>query len=331
MANWFRWTSTEIISSDLDGPTAVVIVPGNLVIESGCLVTTLNRCKGLHIQVMGDCFIRGTISMTDRGCEATGENLGLEFYSDRNLITYDDASWSSLSAIRKIAAVGGSGGTRAAVTGLSGLGGVSASDAGNTGGSAGTTGACGGGGSGGVYLRLKGASSGTSVYGRAGGNATCYSGGAASGGVSALNVDSATYGGVPSNIGGAGGSAYSDADFSPDPDCSGGGGNPGGSGDGGGSSGYTGTGGLLILSVLGHLYFSSTAVIESDGHVGRNAGSDGPQSSGGATGGGAVHILYGTLTDGGATITANGGAKATTGVDGGIGGAGTVRINSLRS
>lgn len=83
------------------------IIPGDLIIKAGVTVTVQNRCRGLHIQVMGNCFLYGTIDMSNRGCYAASPpNVGLEFFHDRNRISENDANWASLPSCRKIAAIG---------------------------------------------------------------------------------------------------------------------------------------------------------------------------------------------------------------------------------
>ena len=86
---------------------------------------------------------------------------------------------------------------------------------------------------------------------------------------------------------------------------------------------------MFILSVLGFLYLDSAAIIKSNGGKGGNDGTA-QGYGGGGSGGVSVNILYGALVNNG-TVQANGGARSTGTVYGGAGGAGSVRLNSLRA
>lgn len=324
MAHTVFWDTNQTFTSTLDGPMVEKIIPGNLIIKAGVTVTVSNRCKGLHIQVMGNCFIYGTIDMTAKGGNIAGQNVGLEFYSDRNKITLDDAGWSSLPTVRKIPAVGASGvqvglytsdATSGTVTGITG--------------NAGTDGKCGAGGSG----SLSSYKTNGWAYTQMSGPGTSFSGGPGSGGIYNFNP-AGTYGGVVGANGGAGGSGYTAAGASYG--SGGGAGNPGGVYNGlGGYTGESGAGGLLVLSVLGYLFINSGAVIKSNG---KNGGavygitSELGAGAGGGSGGGSINILYGALTNNG-TLQANGGIGGAHwgSYKGGDGGAGSIRYNSLRT
>lgn len=323
MAHTVLWDTNQTFTSTLDGAMVEKIIPGNLIIKAGVTVTVSNRCKGLHIQVMGNCFIYGTIDMTAKGGNIAGQNVGLEFYSDRNKITLDGAGWASLPTIRKIPAVGANGASAAGTyTTTETATGVSGNN-----GSAGTDGKAGGGGSGAIYTwKANGYS-----YTYPGGPATSFSGGPGSGGVYNSSAPG-TYGTAPGVNAGIGGGGYNYAGTAYG--SGGGAGNPGGLAGGvGGTNGEDGAGGLLILSVLGYLYIASSGIIRSNGkNGGYGAGGYGEYGlCGGGSGGGSINILYGVLTNNG-TLQVNGGIGPTyITYKGGDGGAGSIRYNSLRT
>lgn len=314
MGSVIRWATDQTFSNTEDGDIVQKIIEGDLIIASGVTVTTQYRCKGLHIQVRGNMYLYGTIDMSARGASATGANVGLEFYSDRNQITLNGASYSGLPTVRKIPSAGANGG--AGVTAISNDGKivVPGRTSGSTG-TAGTDGKCGGGGSGSAY-----ATNVATVTTNRGGNGSSFSGGSGSG--SASSTISGTFGGIGSDSGGAGGAGY----FVIDVSWAGGAGNPGGANGTGGGYGNSGTGGLVIISVLGYLYIHSGAYIKANG-------SAGVAKSGSGSGGGSINLLYATLTNNG-TLQATGGTGHTdTGLSpalvGGSGGAGSIRYNSL--
>jgi hypothetical protein len=297
--NTFRWSTDQTFSNTEDGDMVTEVIPGNLIIAAGVTVTTQYRCKGLHIQVMGNCYVYGTIDMTSRGGNITGQNVGLEFFSDRNLITYDDAGWASLPSVRKIPATDGTAvrthgpGNKLTYNGVDG--------------GAASNGGCGAGGSGSMISDADGDYSLYSLVG------TSFSGGCGSGFWSWLGAGTA-----PVPPAGSGGLCY-------DPTVG---------GDGAGNHVSSNpdppgkTAGLLILSVLGFLYIDSSGIIKSNGGKGGNVISA-EGYGGGSSGGGSVNILYGAVTNDG-TVQANGGVSSTGSVYGGAGGAGSVRSNSLR-
>ena len=297
--NTFRWATNQTFTNTEDGDMVTKIIPGNLIIAAGVTVTTQYRCKGLHIQVMGNCYIYGTVDMTARGGNITGQNVGLEFFNDRNEITYNDAGWASLPTVRKIPA---NDGTAVRVYEP----GNKLSRAGIDGGAA-TNGGCGAGGAGAITSDADGQYGDYSLQG------TSFSGGPASAiwswvGASIPPVPPAGSGGT-NTLGGHGSGNHIDT-VSVFP-------------------AETGTGGLLILSVLGFLYVHSSGVIKSNGGMGGYA--DTPEGSGGGgSGGGSVNVLYGSITNNG-SINADGGARTPGTYYGGAGGAGSVRTNSLRT
>jgi hypothetical protein len=188
--------------------------------------------------------------------------------------------------------------------------------------------------------------SGVYVYAYAGAGAagTSFSGGAAGGAaMNSLGPDwSSGYGGAGAANGGAGGNGGGVSIYV----CGGGAGNPIGANvisdaalEFNSVPAITGTGGLLILTVLGYLYIASGATISSNGSAGgywvsRNDGSPN-EPGGGGSGGGSINILCATYTNNG-TLQANGGTGglgywAGSYMNGGAGGAGSVRLNSLRT
>lgn len=54
--------------STLDGDPVVKTFE-NFTIGPGAFVTVSNRCKGLYLNILGDCHIDGTLSMTARGAK----------------------------------------------------------------------------------------------------------------------------------------------------------------------------------------------------------------------------------------------------------------------
>lgn len=185
-------------------------------------------------------------------------------------------------------------------------------------------------GSNGTTIQSGGAGSGSSdnTTGASGGAGTSYSGGAGGGGGGAGTNPHAG-----SSSGGAGG-AY-DTGYSGVGTLnifSGGTGNPGGAG--GNVTGNDGTGGLVVLLVLGNLTFGTSSIIAANGVAGANCtGGSNRNLPGGASGGGISVVLYrGTLTNGGLTHQANGGAAgvgsggSTSNFNGGPGGNGTTTL-----
>jgi len=302
--NTIRWATNQTFANTEDGGMVEVVIPGNLIIAAGVTVTTQYRCKGLHIQVMGNCYHYGTIDMTARGPNLTGQSVGLEFYSDRNEVTYNNhgvLTW--LPACRKIPATDGTAvrtygpGSKLYYDGLDG--------------GAATNGGCGAGGAGSMLSDSDGQYGDYSLVG------TSFSGGPASGawswlGISIPPVPPAGAGGYDIYGDGAGNGVQTNLQYA-----------------------EIGTGGLIVLSVLGFLYIASTGVIKSNGKKGGYANDGVPHTlAGGGSGGGSINLLYGSLTNNG-TINADGGARQTTSAGGpvsygGAGGAGSVRANSLK-
>ena len=265
-----------------------VRVEGNLTVNAGVTLTTAARKRGMAIYVTGDTTINGTISMTDRGANAVGQQV---------LLLNNGTEY-------QVAAAGGAGGVDL----------VTADNTGVAGGAATSTGACGGGGSGAGHYDAP-------YIGRGGtGSAgTSYSGGSGGGG-RRNDVDSPGNPGIAN--GGAGGAAIRNPTGW---GASGGAGNPGGAGDGV-AAGQSGTGGLLVLFVKGSLTIDTNGAIVAKGNTTGNGG--GGTSGGGGSGGGSVNVFYSNNISAGAEtkLSAVGTADTFNGNPGGIGGTGTTRL-----
>lgn len=252
------YTVSDWFTTTQDTHSAVIIVDGNLTINSGVTLSPSVRKLFTLLYVTGNLVCNGTISMSARGANHSG-------------------SGSSGGATTAVAIRIGTG-TFGAVTNpeIPATGGAGATgtttDNGVVNGTAGSNGGSGGGGAGGKFL---GAS--RSGNGAAG---TCFSGGSGGGGV----FNSASNGGDAVANGGKGGDGRNTI-------SAGGSGNPGGTGTGApfGPDGNPGTGGTLIVIVGGT--FSGTGGITANGVNGARA--DG-QVGGGGSGGGSVTVLFGT-------------------------------------
>lgn len=300
------WTSNQTFGDTNDIGTSAayaqnmvaVLVKGNLTVETGVTVTAVRSNyggpKGLFLYVAGTLTNNGTITMTQRGAYAAGQNV----YLWRN----EDGSYEYVPA------TGGSGGAK-----RTGSGGISTAYHGNVGG-AGSARRTGGGGSGGMIA------SGRSTNSGAGGAGTSYSGGAGGGG--------AYYGataGAGSSVGGAGGKGAANSQYTYG--AGGGAGNPIGACVSNCSAATYGTGGLMII--YGNSIINN-GTISSTGSKGGNA----YRAGGGGSGGGSINIFYTTELVTGSTSAAGGGAGTGTRAssersNGGAGGAGTVTFTQL--
>lgn len=272
----------------------------NFTVNAGHTVTVSQRCKGLYLNILGDLTIKGTLTMTARGCVAEGKYVSV--YDDRVFYCISEDVYARKEALVVIHPVGG-------------LGIVN-------GNSPGVNGACGSGG--GAVMDQRGGH-GTSFSGGAGAGGPLVSGGKAYFGYS-------FYGGyypaapdlTPSDIGGRGGpgsTAWASGYYTA---CSGSGaGNPGGWSDQ--YVGATGTGRLLILLVQGNV--NITGVIQSNGSAGSSdwlQGRDGPtRYRGCGSGGGAIHLFHKGTIAGAEKVTAVGGSGYKSG------GTGTVNIKKI--
>ncbi len=284
-----EYTTDPILGNTTNDQSMLILkYHKNLTIGSGVTIKPQVRKKGMYICVNGTLTNNGTISMTERGATAVGEDVYLWKNEDG---TYE-----------YIPALGATGGL-ATVTPNNGYNGTV-----NNPGKAGLNGTdrkTGGGGSGAAACNVEG----TAVSGR-GGNGTSYSGG--SGGGGAIKRSSGTsYAGNGSDTGGAGGVAFSSR-YSSWYTSGGGAGNPGGVGRHYSTSsldvnysGKVGTGGLLII-------YAET-LLNNNTIVSNGSAGGGGTAAGGSSGGGSINIftsqvftLTGTVSAGG-PITGNGG------------------------
>lgn len=275
------FTAADWFTNAADTRSAWCVVRGDLTINAGVAFTPPVRKLFSVLVITGNLTLNGAISMTARGANhsGTGNSAGATAARSIRIIngTYSGVVDPSVPAI------GGSGGANTTST-----------TAGNAGG-AGTNGGCGGGASGAF-------NSGFAAGTNGGSPGTSFSGG--SGGGSKAGANFATPG---SPNGGAGGSATGS-----NSNAGGGAGNPGGIATGADSvSGSSGTGGVLIVIVLGTL--------RGTGAVSANGSSGGLSTvPGGGSGGGSVTVICGS--DSSSVIP-----TATGGAGGGGGGAGTAR------
>jgi len=276
---------------------------GNLTINSGVTVTAAARKRGMIIIVDGDCNINGTLTMTNRGANtsvATYPSLSDSERTQRILILQNN------DVDLEIPAFGGLGALGKVGVGIGLIG------------SNGVDGGTGGGGSGGCKIYDSGTpTSGTGAQG------TSFSGGAGSG--ATFTYETPATGNAGTLYGGKGSDAYQD-----------GGGGGGGAGNPTGirnKLGLNGTGGLLILIVLGSLNIGSTGIVSANGCKG--GGSDRDRYSepgGGGSGGGSVNIFsVGIFTNAGTVQALGGQGNGDDNVNyaGGSGGAGSIRVMQI--
>lgn len=288
------FVNSDWFTNNQDTRSAIIVVDGNLTINSGQTFIPTHRKLFTFVYVRGDLTVNGTISMTARGANHTGTGVS-SGATTAGAIRIATGTFSAVTD-PQVPATGGSGG--ATTTGNA--------NAGN----AGTSGGTGGGGSGST------ATGGTAGFG---GTGTSYSGGSGGGGRGA----GTTNGGNAEANGGAGGNAASSSGNYTGPGT----GNPGGTGVGSHTS-RSGTGGVLIIICTGTL--SGSGVIEAKGvDGGSSSGTGGTDGNGGASGGGSVTVMR-LFDNSTITPTASGGLGiAGGGPAGGNGGAGTARKLSL--
>lgn len=295
-----NYNFTSVQDSDL-----IVANLTDLTINSGHIVTTSNRCKGLVIYCMGDFYNYGELTMTGRGAYANPTTEGVSSTGLR-LVRFKDGGTDTLSAsdvagfgsafisaeanqpgidgdgtIYQITREGGVYGARVYAPSSSLVDG----DDGGT-----VTNGTGGGGSGGAADQC---------YSGQGATGTCFGGGPAGGGGGSrtMQPDATPYGGPGGSI----------SDVWSSTATGGGAGNPAGTGYGSvADPAEDGTGGVLIILVLGDFYNSGT--ISANGmHGGHNCTQTYKAAGGAGSGGGRIIILYaGSYTNTG-TIEANGG------------------------
>ena len=289
-------------TSTQDGD-AVIKNFSSLFISESLLVSPTNRCKGMLIFVDGDCTISGSLSMTDKGANATGSDASFTPINPPNLGYYwNDVVFTSSLYRSFVFAAGSVGSSNVAST--IGSNGKSLQLLGSG------SGYSGGGGSGGAGVAPN--------IGGSGSAGTSFSGGSGGGGGGS---GSAFFGGHAALNGGTGGNGISGG--------GGGAGNPGGNPSGGG-----GIGGLLILIVKGNLYIGPSGSIRSNGSNGGTASSVN-SGGGGGSGGGVMYIYYGksfTSSSVSPSITVSGGiggAGSGSGYKGGDGGSGSLILSNI--
>lgn len=82
----FNCNSTFNFNSVEDGDP-IIKTYDNFIINQQGTVSVSKRCKGLYLNILGDCIIDGTLSMSGRGAKGKGTNIGIDtrygiFYSD---------------------------------------------------------------------------------------------------------------------------------------------------------------------------------------------------------------------------------------------------------
>jgi hypothetical protein len=318
-------TSADYNFTSVQDGAAVVANLGAVSIGSGHTVTTSNRCKALVMYCLGDFVNYGTLTMTGRGAYAnpttegvssTGLRLAKIVTGGTDVLAASDVAGfgSDLIAAEALQTGINGDGTIYQITREGGVygarvtAGSSALVDGNDGGT--LTNGTGGGGSGAAADQC------TSGQGATG---TCFGGGpaGAGGGSRTMQGDATANGGPGGSISNV---WYSTATGA-------GAGNPAGTGYGSvAAPAEDGTGGVLILMVLGNFYNYGT--ISANGmHGGHNCTQTYKAAGGGGSGGGRIIILYaGSYTNTG-TIQAIGGyggyayanGKSSYAGDGGVG------------
>ena len=311
--------STAVTYGNTTADTQMLILKfhGNLTINSGITVKPQVRKKGMLIYVAGTLINNGTISMTQRGASAVGQDV----YLYKN---------------EYVPAKGENGGTKVggSLTKLSGNNGTN-----------GTNRKTGGGGSGGFYSGTDESSFSSTLkakfYSGAGGAGTSYSGGTGGGGLSAFwntgDANKASAATAGSSTGGAGGNAVCRRTSANNWNATGGIGNPSGTSARKTSVGIgtaqttsaSGTGGLLIIFANDVI---NAGTIESKGTASVLSGYNNTTHCcpGGASGGGSINVFAKTITNTG-TIAATGGTGVTGMLKSGNGGNGSVTLTLFKT
>lgn len=289
------FSNSDYFTTTADSKSALVYIDGDFTIDSGQVFVPSNRKLFTAIYVNGNLTVNGKIVMDSRGANHSPAGSPR---SSANIKLINPGTYSGVPD-PQIPSSGGSAGSGTTAS----PGSINAQ---GTAGAAGSAGGTGGGGGGNATI-------GGSTYGggpSTGGNGsagTSFSGGSGGGGSASLTAQPSpnTNGGNATSNGGKGG------DSAPTPthySSGGGSGNPGGQGRGAGgnnepeSNGVEGTGGILIIYVVGD--YSGSGEVSADG---RNTFYRQHQTGfGGSVGGGSVTIFVGG-TDSGPTPTAAGG------------------------
>ncbi len=317
------------ITGAIDSVMCIRIFHGNLTINQNITFTPPYRTRGMYVFVKGNLTNNGSMSMTARGAAGSGVNLPI---------------WTNAT----LPSLGGTGGTSVgATTGTSqGFNGIS--------GTSGTGRATGGGASGsarknGTQTNTVSSGIGTQGHTFSGGNggggengwnatptdspdATLSAGG---NGIIRINTTgytaglTVTVGGGAGVVGGVGRTFFSNSttvNTSGSPSTA--------------NSGANGSGGLLLLSVLGNYKKG----VQLNGFASRGSnGGNGSQAGGGGSGGGSINVIAKSFLDSNNNVIASstiqseaqlevvGGTGGTGGVNAtaGNGGAGTATIKTL--
>ena len=285
----------------------VVKVNGDLTINSGVTVTAFGNQfggpRGMLLYVTGTLTNNGIISMTARGAKSPGQNVFLYRNQD--------------GTNEFVPAIGATGGAIFTGANIDGHGPDGSRASGRQ---------TAGGGSGGRHCPNATCTSGGGATG------TSYSGGSGGGGLSRRDSAGSAGSGIANGGAGGFGSSFQSPSFGKA--GAGGAGNPGGANSAASgnaactaSPGANGTGGLLII-FANRLINDVSGRISSEGSNGGNAISNAQNSAcwgagGGGSGGGSINLFYkALLTEG--TISVIGGVGGSSNLRGGAGGNGTV-------
>lgn len=306
--------NTNLCDSTTDGEMCVRNYQ-NLTINSGHVLTTSVRRRGLLIYVQGDLVINGEISMTARGASGDPATFGV---GTNGLSFYRFKSGGSQSGTSSIAGTGATAvaaeANQAAVTNgvlinIPRYGAVPqariTTNLTSTQGVNGVNGQTGSGSGGFLYYN-----GGTNNSAGPGGQGSCFTGGSG-GGANFANTPNNLQCAAGANYGGAGGNACGDHPYGTG---GGGAGNPVGTHTN--RSTYThvapvsGTGGLLVIIVKGSVTIGSAGKITSQGSRGGywfNPANGAQGYYGGGSGGGTIALIYaGTYNNGGSILTTGG-------------------------
>jgi hypothetical protein len=238
------FSNSDYFTTTADSKSALVYIDGDFTIDSGQVFVPSNRKLFTAIYVNGNLTVNGKIVMDSRGANHSPAGSPR---SSANIKLISPGTYSGVPD-PQIPSSGGSAGS-----------GTTASpgtiNAQGTAGAAGSAGGTGGGGGGNATIGGSTYGGGPSTGG-SGSAGTSFSGGSGGGGTASLTAQPSpnTNGGNATSNGGKGGdSAPSPTHYS----SGGGSGNPGGQGRGAGgnnepeSNGVEGTGGVLIIYVVG--------------------------------------------------------------------------------
>lgn len=289
------FSNSDYFTGTADSKSALVYIDGDLDIESGQVFVPSNRKLFTAIYVNGNLNVDGKIVMDSRGANHSPAGSPR---SSSNIKLINPGTYSGVPDPIVPSSGGSAGSGNTASPG--------SINAQGTPGGAGSGGGTGGGGGGNATLGGAAYGSGPAISGN-GSAGTSFSGGSGGGSVATLTSTpqpNVTAGSATPNGGAGGNSAPTPTHYS----SGGGGGNPGGFGRGAGGGdqpvgyGVEGTGGVLVIYVVGN--YTGSGEVSADG---RNMFYRQNQTSyGGSVGGGSVTIFVGG-TNTGPTPTASGG------------------------